>query len=88
MGWARARLLVLAIACVALAWRAARRLSPGRSIASLGFALLVPVALSLPSLAALAFVTAVWLALRAYELVWWREARAQHRRAARAPVSV
>ena len=31
------------------------------------------------ALAALALVTAVWLALRAYELVWWRKARAELR---------
>jgi hypothetical protein len=35
-----------------------------------------PLATVIPALAALALVTAVWLALHTYELVWWREARA------------
>jgi hypothetical protein len=34
-----------------------------------------------PALAALALVTAVWVALHTYELVWWREARAESRSA-------
>ena len=41
--------------------------------------LLLPVATMVPALAALALVTAVWLALHTYELVWWREARAESR---------
>ena len=32
-----------------------------------------------PAIAALALVTAVWLALHTYELVLWREARAESR---------
>jgi len=32
-----------------------------------------------PALAALALVTAVWVALHAYEIIWWREARARTR---------
>jgi hypothetical protein len=31
------------------------------------------------ALAALALVAAVWVALHAYEFIWWREARAQTR---------
>ena len=31
------------------------------------------------ALAALALVTGVWLGLHVYELVWWREARAESR---------
>jgi hypothetical protein len=42
--------------------------------------------LIVPALAALALVAAVWVALHAYELVWWRDARAQTR-ALRAPAS-
>jgi hypothetical protein len=34
-----------------------------------------------PALAALALVTAVWIALHTYELVWWREARRESRSA-------
>jgi low temperature requirement protein LtrA len=54
-------------------------LSRGRFLAALALALLLPVATIVPALAALALVTAVWLALHAYELVWWREARAESR---------
>jgi hypothetical protein len=31
------------------------------------------------ALVSLALLTAVWIALHAYELIWWREARAQTR---------
>jgi low temperature requirement protein LtrA len=55
------------------------RLSRGRFVAALVFALLTPLATMIPALAALALVTAVWLALHAYELVWWRAARAESR---------
>jgi low temperature requirement protein LtrA len=61
--------------------RLERRLtvSRGRFVAALAFLLLLPLATGVPALAALALVTAVWLALHAYELVWWREARAESR---------
>jgi hypothetical protein len=39
----------------------------------------LPLATMMPALAALALVAVVWLALHAYELVWWREARAESR---------
>ena len=52
-------------------------MSRGRFAAAL--VLLLPLATAIPALAALALVTAVWLALHAYELVWWREARAESR---------
>ena len=55
------------------------RLSRGRFVAALVLLLLLPLATALPALAALALVTAVWLALHTYELVWWREARAESR---------
>ncbi len=55
------------------------RVSRGRFVAALGFLLLLPLATMIPALAALALVTAVWLALHAYELVWWRDARAESR---------
>jgi low temperature requirement protein LtrA len=54
-------------------------LSRGRFVAALVLLLLLPLATAVPALAALALVTAVWLALHAYELVWWREARAESR---------
>ena len=55
------------------------RLSRGRFVAALVLFLLLPLAMVVPALAALALVTAVWLALHTYELVWWREARAESR---------
>jgi hypothetical protein len=41
--------------------------------------LVLPAAMSIPALAALALVTGVWLGLHVYELWWWREARAESR---------
>jgi low temperature requirement protein LtrA len=55
------------------------RLSRGRFVAALVLLLLLPLATVVPALAALALVTAAWLALHTYELVWWREARAESR---------
>jgi low temperature requirement protein LtrA len=55
------------------------RLSRGRFVAALALLLVLPLAMAVPALAALALVTAVWLALHAYEFVWWREARAESR---------
>jgi low temperature requirement protein LtrA len=54
-------------------------LSRGRFAAALGLLLLLPLSTEVPALAALALVTVVWLALHTYELVWWREARAESR---------
>jgi low temperature requirement protein LtrA len=56
-------------------------LSRGRFVAALVLLLLLPLATMVPALAALAFITAVWVALHAYELVWWRESRAESRSA-------
>ena len=55
------------------------RASRGRFLAAVALLLVIPLATVIPALAALALVTAVWLALHAYELVWWREARAESR---------
>jgi low temperature requirement protein LtrA len=55
------------------------RLSRGRFVAAFVLFLVLPLATMVPALAALALVTAVWLALHTYELVWWREARAESR---------
>jgi low temperature requirement protein LtrA len=55
------------------------RVSRGRFVAALLFLLVLPLATTIPAVAALALVTAIWLALHTYELVWWREARAESR---------
>jgi len=73
-------------AYVALRLRVSRTLGGGRLVAAVACALLFPVAVVVPALVALALVAAVWVALHAYEIIWWREARAQAR-ALRAPVS-
>jgi low temperature requirement protein LtrA len=54
-------------------------LSRGRFVAAVVLLLVLPLATAIPALAALAIVTAVWLGLHTYELVWWREARAESR---------
>ena len=74
------------LAYVALRVRVSRTLGRGRLVAALACAALVPVAMSVPALVALALVAAVWVALHPYEIIWWREARAETR-ALRAPVS-
>jgi low temperature requirement protein LtrA len=56
-------------------------LSRGRLVAAIVLLLLLPVATTVPTLAALALVTAVWIGLHTYELVWWREARRESRSA-------
>jgi low temperature requirement protein LtrA len=53
--------------------------SRGRFVAALVLLLVLPLATAVPALAALALVTAIWLALHTYELLWWREARAETR---------
>ena len=66
-------------AYVALRLRVSRTLGRGRVIATLACVALFPVALAVPALVALALVAAVWVALHAYEIIWWREARAEAR---------
>jgi low temperature requirement protein LtrA len=66
-------------AYVALRFRVARTFGGGRLIAAVSCALLMPIALVVPALVALALIAAVWVALHAYEILWWREARAQAR---------
>jgi low temperature requirement protein LtrA len=73
-------------AYVTLRFRVARTLGSGRLVAAVACGLLLPLALVLPALAALTLVAAVWVALHAYEIIWWREARAQTR-ALRVPAS-
>ena len=68
-------------AFVALRFRVSRTLRGGRLIAAIAFALLWPVAIMVPALLALTLVALVWIGLHAYEIIWWREARAQTREA-------
>jgi low temperature requirement protein LtrA len=73
-------------AYVALRLRVARSLGRGRLLAAVACALLIPVAVAVPALVALSLVATLWVALHAYEIIWWREARAQTR-ARRPPTS-
>jgi low temperature requirement protein LtrA len=70
---------VYLLAYVALRVRVTRRLGRGRWIAAIACALLIPVATAVPALVALTLVAAVWVALHAYEIIWWRDARAETR---------
>ena len=71
---------------MALRVRLSRRLRGGRLIAAVALVLLWPVAVAVPALVALLLVAIVWVGLHAYEIIWWREARAQTR-ALRVPAS-
>jgi low temperature requirement protein LtrA len=73
-------------AFVALRLRVAGRLGRGRLTAAVACAAVFPVALAVPALAALALVAAIWVVLHIYEIIWWREARAETR-ALRVPAS-
>jgi low temperature requirement protein LtrA len=73
-------------AFVALRVRLSRSLRGGRLIAAIACALLWPVAVVVPALVALTLVAIVWVGLHAYEVIWWRDARAQTR-ALRVPAS-
>jgi low temperature requirement protein LtrA len=64
-----------------LRWRLTKSLGGGRPIAAAAFLLLIPAAIAVPALAAVGLVAAVWIGLHAYELLWWREERAQRRAA-------
>jgi low temperature requirement protein LtrA len=54
-------------------------LSRGRFVAAVALLVVLPLATMIPALAALAIVTTVWLGLHAYEIIWWRESRAEAR---------
>jgi low temperature requirement protein LtrA len=54
-------------------------LSRGRFVAAILLLLVLPLATAVPALIALTLVTLVWVALHTYELVWWRQARAETR---------
>jgi low temperature requirement protein LtrA len=64
---------------VALRYRISRRLGTGRPLAAIACAALIPVAHVVSAIAALGLVAAVWVGLHAYELVWYRAARAEAR---------
>jgi low temperature requirement protein LtrA len=66
-------------AFVALRLRVARTFGRGRLVTAVVCALLLPVAVAVPALVALALVAAVWVAFHAYEIIWWREERARTR---------
>jgi low temperature requirement protein LtrA len=66
-------------AYTALRVRVSRTLGGGRFVAALACSAVVPVAMVVPAIAALALVSAVWVALHAYELIWWRQARSEVR---------
>jgi low temperature requirement protein LtrA len=66
-------------AYVALRLRVSRTLGRGRLVAAIACTLLLPVAVVVPALVALTLVAAVWVALHAYEIIWWSEARARTR---------
>jgi len=67
------------LAYVALRVRVSRTVGGGRLVAAIASAALLPAALAVPAVAALALVAAVWVALHAYELIWWRAERARAR---------
>jgi low temperature requirement protein LtrA len=73
-------------AFVAIRIRVSRTLRGGRLIAAVALALLWPVAVVVPAFVALTLVAVAWVGLHAYELIWWRGARAQTR-ALRVPAS-
>jgi low temperature requirement protein LtrA len=73
-------------AYVALRLRVSRTFGGGRLVAAVACALLWPAAVVVPALVALTLVAVVWIALHAYEIIWWREARARTR-ALRTPAS-
>jgi low temperature requirement protein LtrA len=75
------------LAYIALRLRVSGTLGRGRLVAAVACALLFPIAVVVPALVALALVAAVWVAFDAYEIIWWREARARTR-ALRLPASV
>ena len=66
-------------AYVAIRWRIARSVRGGRFFAAVACAALFPMALVVPAIGALAALTAVWVALHAYELIWWHAERAEVR---------
>jgi len=67
------------LAFVALRVRVSRTLGRGRIAAALACFALFPAARAVSALIALTLIAAVWIALHAYEIIGWREARAEAR---------
>ena len=67
------------LAFVVLRLRVARRLGRGRVVAAVACMAVFPIALAVPALVALALIATVWIALHTYEIISWRDARAQAR---------
>jgi hypothetical protein len=76
------------LAFVAVRVRVSGHLGGGRLVAGIACVALVPVALVVPAVAALSLVAAAWLVLHAYELIWWRDARAETRSPSRPAAQV
>jgi low temperature requirement protein LtrA len=66
-------------AYVALRTRVTRTVGGGRFVAAIACAALLPIAPTAPAILALSLVATVWISLHAYELIWWRAARAETR---------
>jgi low temperature requirement protein LtrA len=67
------------LAFVALRLRVARSLGRGRMVAAVACMAVFPIALAVPALVALTLIATVWITLHAYEIIWWRDARAEAR---------
>jgi low temperature requirement protein LtrA len=67
------------LAYVGIRFRVTRTLGGGRLVAGIVCSSLLPAAVEVPAIAAVGLVAAVFVALHAYELIWWREARAEIR---------
>jgi low temperature requirement protein LtrA len=67
------------LAYVGIRVRVSGGLGGGRFIAGIACAALFPVSLVVPAIVALSLLAAVWISLHAYELIWWRESRAEAR---------
>jgi low temperature requirement protein LtrA len=70
---------VYLLAFVVLRLRVSRRLGRGRIVAAVACIAVFPVALVVSALVALTLIATVWTALHAYEIIWWRGARAEAR---------
>jgi low temperature requirement protein LtrA len=72
-------------AYVGLRFRVTRTLGRGRLVAAVVCASLLPAARVVPGLVAVALVAVVFVVLHAYELIWYRDARAELRAAGSTP---
>jgi low temperature requirement protein LtrA len=64
-------------AYVALRYRVSRTFGRGRLVAAIACAALIPVAAAVHAIVALALLAGVWVGLHAYELIRFRDARAE-----------